>query len=90
MLPCSNIDIVACGQCLLDKQLVTFGMLVDDSYDSIMGEILIPAGSDPVSPGTTICKTLNEDGAEQENEGKESDESKYHQVFEGSDWLKHS
>jgi len=63
-------------------------MLTDDNYDSIMGEILIPAGSDPISPGTVICKTLNEGGSEKEDEEEETDESKYHTVFEGSEWLK--
>lgn len=46
--------------CDIRTKLFTFGMLTDDDYDSIMGEILIPEESEPVKPGTVICITLNE------------------------------
>lgn len=34
--------------CDIRTKLFTFGMMTDDDYDSIMGEILVPEGSDPV------------------------------------------
>lgn len=83
-------DIIKSGDVICDirTKLVTFGMLTDDNYDSIMGEILIPSGSAPVKPGTIICKTLNEGGSDKEDEEEEIDESKYQEVLEGSDWQK--
>ena len=58
-------------------------MMTDDDYDSIMGEILIPEGSDPIKPNTVICKTLNEGGSDEVEEEAEEDESKYKE-WEGS------
>lgn len=45
-------------------------MLTDDDYDSIMGEILIREGAEPIKPGTEICITLSEERGE-ESEDKE-------------------
>ena len=42
------------------QKLLTFGMITDDDYDSIMGKIFIPEESDPIKPGTVICITLDE------------------------------
>lgn len=52
--------------CDIRTELFTFGMLTDDDYDSIMGEILIPEESEPVKPGTVICTTLNAQTGEKE------------------------
>lgn len=53
--------------CDIRTKLFTFGMMTDDDYDSIMGEILVPEGSDPVKPGTVICITLNEGHGDENN-----------------------
>lgn len=83
-------DLIRSGDAICDikTELVIFGMITDDSYDSIMGEIRIPAGSAPIKPGTVLCTTLNEGGSDEEDEEADTDESKYHEVFEGSDWQK--
>mmetsp|Transcript_6809 Transcript_6809/g.12137 ORF Transcript_6809/g.12137 Transcript_6809/m.12137 type:complete len:229 (-) Transcript_6809:133-819(-) len=77
-------DIIKPGDVICDirTKLFTFGMMTDDDYHSIMGEILIPANSDPIKPNTVICKTLNEGGSNEAEEAEE-DESKY-QEWEGS------
>lgn len=54
--------------CDIRTELFTFGMLTDDDYDSIMGEILIPEESDPVMPGTVICITLNEEHGNEDDD----------------------
>lgn len=50
-------------------------MLTDDDFDSIMGEILIQAESEPIKPGTVICTTFNE-GRGEKKESKEETETK--------------
>ena len=52
-------------------QLFSFGLVTDDEFDSIMGEVLIPEESDPIRPGTVICTTFHEgkaDGASQKDD----------------------
>mmetsp|Transcript_1875 Transcript_1875/g.3346 ORF Transcript_1875/g.3346 Transcript_1875/m.3346 type:complete len:238 (+) Transcript_1875:234-947(+) len=50
--------------CDIKTELVTFGLMAGDSFDSYMGEILIPVGSkdsDWVQPGDILCKTYHEE-----------------------------
>ncbi|KAL9191046.1 hypothetical protein ACHAXT_000752 [Thalassiosira profunda] len=57
--------------CDIRTELFTFGMLTDDDFDSIMGEILVPEETDhPIEPGTVICTTLHKDtdGKKEEDE----------------------
>jgi hypothetical protein len=49
-------------------------MLTDDDFDSIMGVIHVPEGSDPVEHGTIICTTFNE-GRDGEDETKDHDDA---------------
>ncbi|KAL7511969.1 hypothetical protein ACHAXN_008926 [Cyclotella atomus] len=46
--------------CDIETEMFTFGLSTDDSYDSIMGDILVPENSEPVAAGTVICTTFNE------------------------------
>ena len=48
-------------------------MLTDDDYDSIMGVIHVPEGSEPMEHGTLICTTFIEE-QDGEDETKENDD----------------
>ena len=59
--------------CDIRTDSFTFGMLTDDDFDSIMGEILVQEESGIVDPGTVICTTFSED-KHHHNDGDEKDE----------------
>jgi hypothetical protein len=47
--------------CDIRTEAFTFGMMTDDDFDSVMGEILVEEESGMVEPGTVICTTFSED-----------------------------
>ncbi|KAL7457348.1 hypothetical protein ACHAWC_008892 [Mediolabrus comicus] len=53
--------------CDIRTEQFTFGMLTDDDFDSVMGEILVEEESGVVEPGTIICTTFSEDKHHRDN-----------------------
>lgn len=47
--------------CDIRTESFTFGMVTDDDFDSVMGEILVEQESGTVNPGTVIFTTFSED-----------------------------
>ena len=47
--------------CDIRTESFTFGMVTDDDFDSIMGEILVEEESGMVDPGTVIFTTFSEE-----------------------------
>mmetsp|Transcript_36078 Transcript_36078/g.107910 ORF Transcript_36078/g.107910 Transcript_36078/m.107910 type:complete len:228 (-) Transcript_36078:2569-3252(-) len=56
-------DIIRRGDILCDvkTELFEFGMQSDDEQVTVMGEILVLAGDEPVEPGEVLCKILHEE-----------------------------
>uniref|UniRef100_A0A7S2VXX3 Lipoyl-binding domain-containing protein n=1 Tax=Eucampia antarctica TaxID=49252 RepID=A0A7S2VXX3_9STRA len=61
--------------CDISTELFTFGMSVDDECDGIMGEIIAPVQSEPLTPGQLLCYILHEPENQQEHDtsNKEQD-----------------
>ena len=57
--------------CDIRTEQFTFGMLTDDDFDSVMGEILVEEESGVVEPGTVICTTFSEDKHHRDNDDEE-------------------
>ena len=59
--------------CDIRTESFTFGMVTDDDFDSMMGEILVEQESGTVNPGTVIFTTFSED-KHHFDDGSEKDE----------------
>lgn len=57
--------------CDIRTEQFTFGMLTDDDFDSVMGEILVEEESGVVEPGTIICTTFSEDKHHRDNDDED-------------------
>ena len=57
--------------CDIRTEQFTFGMLTDDDFDSVMGEILVEEESGVVEPGTVICTTFSEDKHHRDNDDED-------------------
>lgn len=57
--------------CDIRTEEFTFGMMTDDDFDSVMGEILVEEESGVVEPGTPIFTTFSEDKHHQDDGDKD-------------------
>lgn len=60
--------------CDIRTESFTFGMVTDDDFDSVMGQILVEEESGMVDPGTVIFTTFSEEKHHRDGGGDKKDE----------------
>jgi len=65
-------DIIKCNDIMCDIETpdFTFGMVTEDEFDSIMGEIFVKEGPEFVNDGIVICNVWHQEEPGEENQAK--------------------